>query len=348
MSTQAHPGTAVVTGASAGLGKIYADRLARRGHDLLLVARRGDRLEEVATALRAAYGVKVQTLVADLGAPADLERVAHAVAADPAITLLVNNAGTSTLAPVAQTSAAQLQSMLDVNIQALARLSHAVLPAFKARNRGTLVNVGSVLGFHTLPISSIYSGTKAFVLAFTRGLQDEVAGTDVKVQLVLPAATATDIWELSGVPVSNLAEGTVMAAEQCVDAALAGLDLGEAITMRRSTRRRCSPASPTPAPSCSPARSAANRPRATRPQPEPPLPARAVSPALKAATRRPFCIGNADSSRVIPHRSRRGLRFNSTVAQKKSPSMEARLIAARAAVRHAPHQHSGRPAPYGK
>lgn len=231
MSEQATLGTAVVTGASAGLGKIYADRLARRGHDLLLVARRGDLLEEVATALRTRYGVKVQTLAADLAAAGDLERVVKAVATDPSITLVVNNAGVSTLAPVAQTTAAQLQSMLDVNINALAHLSHAALAAFKARNSGTLVNIGSVLGFHTLPISSIYSGTKAFVVAFTRGLQDEVAGTGVKVQLVLPAATATDIWELSGVPMSALAEGTIMAVENCVDAALAGLDLGEPITL---------------------------------------------------------------------------------------------------------------------
>lgn len=231
MSDQATPGTAVVTGASAGLGKIYADRLARRGHDLLLVARRAELLEEVAADLRARYGVKVQTLAADLASSGDLERVAQAVAADPSVTLLVNNAGLSTLAPVAQTTPAQLQSMLDVNINALAHLSRAALTAFKSRNRGTLVNVGSVLGFHTLPISSIYSGTKAFVVAFTRGLQDEVAGTGVKVQLVLPAATATDIWELSGVPMSTLAEGTIMAAEDCVDAALAGLDLGEPITL---------------------------------------------------------------------------------------------------------------------
>ncbi|MCR8959102.1 SDR family NAD(P)-dependent oxidoreductase [Variovorax sp. S2] len=231
MSEQATLGTAVVTGASAGLGKIYADRLARRGHDLLLVARRADLLEEVAAGLRAKYGVKVQTLAADLAAAGDLERVSKAVAADPSITLLINNAGLSTLAPVALTTSAQLQSMLDVNINALAHLSHVALTAFKARNRGTLVNIGSVLGFYTLPISSIYSGTKAFVVAFTRGLQEEVAGTGVKVQLVLPAATATDIWELSGVPVSALAEGTVMQAEECVDAALAGLDLGEAITL---------------------------------------------------------------------------------------------------------------------
>ncbi|WP_041942802.1 SDR family NAD(P)-dependent oxidoreductase [Variovorax paradoxus] len=231
MSEQATLGTAVVTGASAGLGKIYADRLARRGHDLLLVARRAELLEEVAADLRTKYGVKVQTLAADLAAAGDLERVAKAVSTDASITLLVNNAGLSTLAPVAQTTAAQLQSMLDVNINALAHLSHTVLAAFKSRDRGTLVNIGSVLGFHTLPISSIYSGTKAFVVAFTRGLQDEVAGTGVKVQLVLPAATATDIWELSGVPMSALAEGTIMAAEDCVDAALAGLDLGEPITL---------------------------------------------------------------------------------------------------------------------
>lgn len=232
MSEQATLGTAVVTGASAGLGKIYADRLARRGHDLVLVARRADLLEEVAAALRARYGVKVQTLAADLAADDDdLARVTHVLATDASVTLLVNNAGLSTLAPVAQTTTAQLQSMLDVNINALAHLSHAALAAFKARNRGTLVNIGSVLGFHTLPISSIYSGTKAFVVAFTRGLQDEVAGTGVKVQLVLPAATATDIWELSGVPMSALAEGTIMAAEDCVDAALAGLDLGEPITL---------------------------------------------------------------------------------------------------------------------
>ncbi|WP_208509180.1 SDR family oxidoreductase [Variovorax paradoxus] len=230
-NTSAHPGTAVVTGASAGLGRLFADRLARRGHDLLLVARRGDRLEEAAKALRSQYGVTVNTLVADLGAAADLERVAQAIAADTSITLLVNNAGTSTLAPVLATAPASAQSMIDVNVTALARLSLVALAGFKARDRGTLINIGSVLGFHTLPISSIYSGTKGFVLNFTRGLQEEVAGSGVRVQLVLPAATATDIWELSGVPVTNLDPAHVMTAEHCVDAAIAGLDLGEPITM---------------------------------------------------------------------------------------------------------------------
>src|SRR5471032_57281 len=222
MSTQQHPnqGTAVVTGASSGLGKVYADRLAKRGYDLILVARRGDKLESIAAELRAAYGVKVSAMVADLGAPADLERVAAAIAADDSITLLVNNAGTSTLAPVAKTSKAQLDGTNDVNGYALLRLSHAVLPGFVARDRGTLINIGSVLGSFVIPGSSIYSGTKAYVQLFTLGLQGEVAGTKVKVQLVLPAATATEIWEISGVPLSALDKAETITMPSVEDAQL--------------------------------------------------------------------------------------------------------------------------------
>ncbi|HEY4068362.1 MAG TPA: SDR family NAD(P)-dependent oxidoreductase [Burkholderiaceae bacterium] len=224
-------GTAVVTGASSGLGRVYADRLAKRGHDLLLIARRGDRLEAAAKELRAAYGVEVKTLVADLGNPAELSKVVQALSSDARITMLVNNAGLATLAPVAATTQAQAASMIGVNIGALTALALAVLPGFKARDHGTIVNIGSILGFATLPTSSIYSGTKGFVMHFTRGLRDELAGTQVRVQLVAPATTATEIWELAGVPLSNLKEGTVMRAEDCVDAALAGLDAGEAVTL---------------------------------------------------------------------------------------------------------------------
>lgn len=224
-------GTAVVTGASAGIGKVYADRLAGRGYDLILVARRGDRLAAVADELRTKHGVAVETLVADLAAAGDLDRVASALAGDQRITLLLNNAGTATMASVLDTKAADLDAMNDVNVLALARLTHAVLPGFKARNRGTIINIGSVLGFESLPISSIYSGTKAYVLYFTRGLQRELAETAIIVQLVAPAATATDIWEIGGVPLSAIDPATVMSVENCVDAALAGLDLGETVTM---------------------------------------------------------------------------------------------------------------------
>jgi short-subunit dehydrogenase len=237
MSNAAHPnnppsrqGSAVITGASAGLGKIYADRLARRGHDLILIARRSDRLEEVAARLRNLHGVRVKTIVADLAMPADLDRVADLVASDKTITLLVNNAGASTVSPFGATEIQDVEAMNKINVQALVRLSHAVFPAFVARKRGTLINIGSVLGLFSLPGFAAYSATKGYVHNFTRALQDEAAGTGVTVQLVLPAATATDIWELSGVPLSALNPAHIMEPEACVDAALAGLDLGEAVT----------------------------------------------------------------------------------------------------------------------
>jgi short-subunit dehydrogenase len=230
-STRSAKGTALVTGASAGIGLKYAQRLAARGHDLLLVARRGDRLEQLAASLRAGHGVAVETLVADLATRADLDRVVHRLEHDDAIALLVNNAGVSTMGQVTTTAEADIAAMTDVNVTGLVRLSRAAIAAFKQRNRGTLINIGSVLGFHSLPFSAVYSATKGYVLNFTRGLQEEVAGTAVVVQLVLPSATATDIWELSGVPLSSLDAAQVMTADDLVDAALAGLDLGEKITL---------------------------------------------------------------------------------------------------------------------
>jgi short-subunit dehydrogenase len=224
-------GTAVVTGASSGLGKVYAERFAQRGYDLILIARRAERLESLAHTLRTAHGVAVRTLVADLSASTELEQVAATLAADSSITVLVNNAGTSTMAPVAGSGLAQMEAMNRLNVTALARLSHAILPAFKQRNHGTLINIGSVLGIHTLPMSSIYSGTKGYVQNFTRGLQEEVKDTQVVVQLVMPSITATEIWEISGVPLEKLDQNSVMSAADCVDAALAGLDQGELITL---------------------------------------------------------------------------------------------------------------------
>ena len=224
-------GTAVVTGASAGIGKVYADRLAKRGYDLILIARRGDKLETVAKAIRETHGVTVETRVADLGNSADLERIATLVESDTRVTILVNNAGTSKMAPVADTGLTATTAMTELNVTALVSLSLAALAAFKARDHGTIINIGSILGFHSLPISSVYSATKGYVLNFTRGLQDEVQGTGVKVQLVLPASTATDLWEIAGIPIANLDPASVMTVDDCVDAAMAGLDLGEPVTL---------------------------------------------------------------------------------------------------------------------
>jgi len=224
-------GTAVITGASAGLGALFADRFAKRGYDLLLVARRATRLETLSRSLKERYGVGTAWIAADLGNPIELDDVVRTLATDNSISLLVNNAGTATLGKVADSEPDDLAAMVNVNIVALTRLSTAVLAGFKQRDRGAIMNIGSVLGLHSLPISSIYSGTKGYVLNFTRGLQEEVAGTGVRVHLVLPAAIATDLWEVSGVSLSHLDPSTVMSAEDAVDAILAGFDSGESITL---------------------------------------------------------------------------------------------------------------------
>jgi short-subunit dehydrogenase len=223
-------GKAVITGASAGIGKVFADRLGKRGYDLILIARRADRLNLLSAELQAAYSVSVQTMPVDLADPTQLGAVVDTIAADETVSLLLNNAGTATLGAFADATAEDISAMIDLNIVALTRLSLAVLPGFKRRNRGSIINIGSVLGLNSLPVSSVYSGTKGYVLNFTRGIQQEVVGTNVRVQLVLPAAIATSLWEISGFPLSQLDPATVITAENAVDASLAGLDLGEDLT----------------------------------------------------------------------------------------------------------------------
>ncbi len=230
MSTSDQKKIAVITGASSGIGAVYADRLAGRGYDLVLVARRVDRLEALAKTITDKHGAKVEVVAADLEKDADLARVEKILATNPAVRVLVNNAGLARLSPIATSPVQNSLSQIDLNITALTRLTHAVLPAFVSRNDGVIINIASVLAVHAMPVSSVYSGTKAYVLNFTRGLQQELAQTNVKVQLVLPASTATEIWDNSGIPLSTLDQQTVMPTETLVDAALAGLDKGEAVT----------------------------------------------------------------------------------------------------------------------
>ena len=224
--------TAVVTGASSGIGAVYAERLAARGHDLILVARRVDRLNALADKIATTHGRHVQVLAADLAQESDLARVEDVLRRDASVRLLVNNAGIARFRPFAQSSIEDSASQIALNITALTRLALAVLPGFVARKEGTLINVASILAVHALPVSTVYSATKAYVLQFSRGLQQELAGTGVTVQAVLPAATETEIWteEVSGVGLSALAKDTVMSVHDLVDAALAGLDQGEAVT----------------------------------------------------------------------------------------------------------------------
>jgi short-subunit dehydrogenase len=228
MSTK-NKGTAVITGASSGIGAVYADRLAGQGYDLVLVARRADRLEELAAKLRYAYSRKVSVISADLSDDNDLRRVEQAISADESVTLLVNNAGLGGQQVVATADPDAAERMIKVNVVAPTRLTRAVLPGLIARNRGAIVNIASVLAFDT-SLGGIYSGTKAYVVNFSEALQREVADTKVAVQLVLPGATRTDFWELSGADLAALPQEIVMTVDDLVDAALVGLAKGETIT----------------------------------------------------------------------------------------------------------------------
>lgn len=223
--------TALVTGASSGIGASYAKRLAARGHDLILVARRADRLEKLASELTSAFGVTVRTVIADLSSDAGVAQVADILASDNSIDMLVNNAGVSCLGATMDIAPEAIDTLLAVNIIALTRLSRAALGGFLARNRGTIVNIGSVLAFKALPSASVYSGTKAYVLLYTRGLQAELKDSAVRVQAVLPAGVATEIYDGTILPLDQIPAELVMDVDALVDAALAGLDRGEDVTL---------------------------------------------------------------------------------------------------------------------
>ncbi|MCX5496944.1 SDR family oxidoreductase [Kaistia dalseonensis] len=223
-------GTALVTGASEGIGAVYARRLAERGYDLVLVARSEAKLNALAAEIVAATGRAVEVLVADLADKADLRTVEARLKNDAAITLLVNNAGIAVFGPYVDADADAIERMIDLNITALTRLSLAAIPGLVAR-AGSIINIASVVPLLPERFDNIYSSTKAYVLNFTQTLQTQLAKDGVHVQAVLPGATATAIWEKVGQPVSQLPPEMVMATDEMVDAALAGFDQGELVTV---------------------------------------------------------------------------------------------------------------------
>src|SRR4051794_21721257 len=224
-------GTALITGASAGIGAVYADRLPRRGYDLILVARDKKRLAELAGELRQRTGVTVETLAADLTYGLDTRRIEERLRTDPAITLLVNNAGMAASPGLAGANVDRLEQMIQLNVTALTRLAAGAATAFAARGRGTIINIGSVLALAPELFNGVYSGTKAYVLNLTLSMQQELADRGVRVQLVLPGATRTEIWAKAGSDVDEFPPDFVMDAGEMVDAALHGLDHGEVVTI---------------------------------------------------------------------------------------------------------------------
>jgi short-subunit dehydrogenase len=224
-------GTAVVTGASSGIGAVYADRLARRGYDLLLVARDGERLKNVADRLTRETGRHVEIVSADLTVKADVRRIEERLRTDRAITMLVNNAGVGATAPLIDSNIDALEKMIDLNVTSLTRLTAAVLPGLVERGAGTVINISSIVALSPELLNGTYSGTKAYVLNLTQSLHHEVGGKGVRLQAVLPGATSTAFWDRAGLAVEHLPSQIVMTAEDMVDAALAGLDQGEVVTI---------------------------------------------------------------------------------------------------------------------
>lgn len=231
MVTQTEKGTALITGASSGIGAVYADRLARRGYNLILVARGSERLARLAERLARESGRKIEVLKADLTVQAELRQVEARLRSDAGITLLLNSAGVGATAPLLDSDPDSLETMIELNVVALTRLTAAVVPGFVERSRGIVINIGSALSLAPEMFNGAYSGTKAYVLNLTQSLHQEVGAKGVQVQIVLPGATRTEYWDHAGLPVSNLPEQMVMSADDLVDAALAGLDQRELVTI---------------------------------------------------------------------------------------------------------------------
>ena len=228
---QAYLGTALITGASSGIGAVYAERLARRGYDLILVARSRNKLIALADRITNETRRSVEIVDADLNDRAGLAAVEAKLKQDASITLLVNNAGVGTHKPLLDSDVDAMTRLIDLNVTALTRLTYAAVPGFIARGKGAVINISSIVAISPETLNGVYGGSKAFVLAFSQSLHHELAAKGVQVQAVLPGATATDFWETGGLPIEHLPESIVMSASDMVDAALIGFDRRELVTI---------------------------------------------------------------------------------------------------------------------
>jgi len=230
-STTSRP-CALVTGASSGIGRVFAERLAGDGYDVILVARRRERLEDLAQQLEK-NGTRTEVIVADLTTAEGLAAVeARAAAGD--VSMLVNNAGFQTYMPFVALDPDRAEGQIRAQVTAIVRLCRAVLPAMIARGDGAIVNVSSTLAFSAgmqathLPKRAVYAATKAFVNAFTEILADELEGTGVKVQVLCPGVVRTEFHNVGDEPLLR-PKIPVMEPEDVVTASLAGLALGDVV-----------------------------------------------------------------------------------------------------------------------
>ena len=217
---------ALVTGASSGLGAAFAEALAQRGFDLIVVARRRERLEALAGKLRDRHNVAVQVLVADLTSAADLQSVESRVAGDAALALLINNAGFGTTGRFAELDPDRDEAEIRLNVLALSRLTRAALPGMIARGAGGIINVSSVSALLPGPYHATYGATKAFVNSFTEALHEELRGTGVRVQALCPGFTRTEFQDRAGVTSRSVPSFAWMSPEYVVEKSLAALRRG--------------------------------------------------------------------------------------------------------------------------
>lgn len=221
--------TVLITGASSGIGAVYVQRFAQRGHDLVLVARDKGRLDALAARLRETHNVAIDVLQADLTQQADLAAVEARLREDARIGVLINNAGMAQSGSFVQQGAQDIERLITLNTTALTRLAAAIAPRLAQAGTGSIVNIGSVVGFAPEFGMTVYGATKAFVLFLSQGLNLELAPKGIHVQAVLPAATRTEIWERAGIDLNTLPES--MAVDELVDAALVGYDRRELVTI---------------------------------------------------------------------------------------------------------------------
>jgi hypothetical protein len=231
--TESAPHTALVTGASAGIGAAFAARLAHDGYSLIVVARRRERLDLLAQRLRAEEGVRVDVLAADLTDPAELLGVETAIDACSTLELLVNCAGIAGYMPFVKLSPDEAESLIGLHVLATTRLTRAALPGMIARGLGSVINVSSALAFSAaipappLPNRAVYAAAKSYINTFTEVLAHEIEGTGVRVQALCPGIVRTELHEVAGYDVSHVP--FMMEPADVVEASLAGLDLGEVI-----------------------------------------------------------------------------------------------------------------------
>ncbi|MDG0800705.1 SDR family NAD(P)-dependent oxidoreductase [Pectobacterium polaris] len=219
----------LITGASTGIGAVYAERFARRGHDLVLVARDKAKLETLADRLRQENGISVDVLPADLTQTSDLAVVEARLREDAQIGILINNAGIAQSGSFTEQTPDSIERLIALNVTALTRLASAVAPRFVQAGEGGIVNISSVVGLAPEFAMTVYGATKAFVLFLSQGMSLELSPKGIYVQAVLPAGTYTEIWDRAGIDISNSPK--FMEVGELVDAALVGFDRRELVTI---------------------------------------------------------------------------------------------------------------------